>query len=149
MYAEDIDYSKLDERLRGGMQRWIERAILPGDYLCACLRNDLRSAFDKVDDSGPEDVKRTIRWLYWNAPYLCWGSPERIAVWEAVGGIKNVADALALDSAVGNIMQASSKRVHAIIEGHAKSMAAAKREADARERECEPGAGMEAAHRMK
>ena len=35
-----LNYSILPENLQGGMKRYIEDGIMPGDFLTACLEND-------------------------------------------------------------------------------------------------------------
>lgn len=45
-----LDYSILPENLREGMKLYIEAGILPGNFLTACLENDLIEA---VGHTGP------------------------------------------------------------------------------------------------
>lgn len=76
-----IDYAGLPERLRGGMQRYIEDRIEPGSFLLAVLENDLRWACTNADDVNRHLLYDIVRWLYNNAPGSCWGSPEKVEAW--------------------------------------------------------------------
>lgn len=76
-----LDYSKLPESLRGGMRRYVEQGILPGDFLCAVLENDLIEAFKRADAINTMRMPEICRWMYREMPmrgpdYGVWGSRE-------------------------------------------------------------------------
>jgi len=83
----DIDYSLLPEHIRGGVQRYIENGIRPGDFLQAVISNDLRESFIRADDTNIERMYDIICFFYNQAPLNCWGSAEHLAAWMKKGGL--------------------------------------------------------------
>ena len=77
----------LPDYMRGGMRRWIEHAIPPGDFMRALLENDLIRTFEKADSTNQRRVGDYLRFLYNCAPRGCFGSPENYAAWVARGGL--------------------------------------------------------------
>lgn len=83
----------LPERMRGGVERYIERGIEPGDFLSAVIRNNLKEAVGRADDENANLLAVYVRYFYSHAPYQCWGSPERFKAWIDRGGLNGkVAD---------------------------------------------------------
>ncbi len=64
-----------------GLRRWIERGIVPGDFLQAVLRNDLQAAALMADDQNAPNLRAFIGYLYNEAPRECWGNPEKVNAW--------------------------------------------------------------------
>ncbi len=82
-WAEVIDYDRLPERLRGGMRRYVEDGIPPGDFLQACLANDLVEAIGRADTKEGFYVHAVVMFLYnelpsRSSPISIWGSREAI-----------------------------------------------------------------------
>jgi hypothetical protein len=77
----------LPDYMRGGLRRWIDHGIPPGDFLTALPSNDLRRTFEKADSTNQRRVLDYIKFLYSDAPRACWGSPEAVTEWEARGGL--------------------------------------------------------------
>lgn len=63
--------------LEGYRDRW----LLPGDFLQAVLRNDLKAAIALADDSNVLLLRHIVAWCYTNLPSAAWGSREKIAEW--------------------------------------------------------------------
>jgi hypothetical protein len=78
-----LDYSPLPERLRAGVQRWVEDHVEPGDFLRAVIRNDLSTAIALADDDNLPRLREIVRWFYNEAPGLCWGSAKAFDTWRA------------------------------------------------------------------
>lgn len=76
-----MDYSGLPESLREGARRWIEHGVVPGHFLCAVIKNDLRESFARADDANLLQMQDIVRWWYNEAPGSCWGSAERFDAW--------------------------------------------------------------------
>ena len=76
-----INYSLLPEHIRGGVQRYIEDGIPPGDFLTAVIRNDLRESFARADDINTERMFDIVSFFYNEVPLLCWGSVKRMTDW--------------------------------------------------------------------
>ena len=85
-----IAYERIPEHLRGGMQRYIEKGIEPGDFLTAVICNDLKESFARADDTNRERMFDIVCFIYNEAPSLCWGSREKMNAW--IKAKKEVAD---------------------------------------------------------
>lgn len=68
-------------RMMPALRRWIDHGILPGNFLQAVLRNDLRRAVALADDENLANLPAYTSYLYNDAPQACWGSPERVEAW--------------------------------------------------------------------
>jgi hypothetical protein len=79
-----LNYSLLPERLRGGVARYIEHGVPPGHFLTAVVSNDLREACARADDENRRRIWEIVSWFYNEAPYPCWGSPDRVRDWLAL-----------------------------------------------------------------
>ncbi len=79
----ELPYELLPEGLQGGMTRYIQQGIPPGDFLKAVLSNDLLGAMGRADVRNRERLYDIVGWVYNHAPSSCWGSPERVEKWIA------------------------------------------------------------------
>ena len=86
----DVDYSVLPEPMRGGMRRYIEDGVIPGDFLCAVLENNLVEAYGRADRDNTAQMKKFADFLYNQAPKTAWGSKDRIRQWSEWGGMKGL-----------------------------------------------------------
>lgn len=77
----EIDYSKLPSHIQDGFRVYIERHVLPGSFVRACLENDLSMAFGKADEINRERLYDIVRFLHNEAPGTCWGSREKVKAW--------------------------------------------------------------------
>jgi hypothetical protein len=73
----DIDYSKLPEHIRGGMRRYIEEGIIPGDFLQAVIKNNLVDSFGKADETNQARMFDIAGFMYNEAPIPCWNSSAK------------------------------------------------------------------------
>lgn len=80
--------SRIPEHMRGGMLRWIEHGIYPGDFLIAVLENNLRDAVGFADEINIHRLPDYVRYLYNDAPSGCWGGPGNVRAWHEQGGLK-------------------------------------------------------------
>lgn len=81
------NWRRVPERMRGGIIRYIERGIPPGDFLQAVIRNDLREACQRADDENQSLLFDYVFVLYNYAPVGSWGSPQNYKEWIERGGI--------------------------------------------------------------
>ncbi len=65
----------------GGVQRYIEHGILPGNFLTAVIRNDLRDACGYADENNQRALFEWVSWFRNEAPHDCWGSPIACTWW--------------------------------------------------------------------
>jgi hypothetical protein len=75
------EYADIPERMRGGMIRYVNAGILPGDFLVAVITNDLKEAVGRADDENVQLIPLYVRWFYNQAPSPCWGLPKRLREW--------------------------------------------------------------------
>lgn len=71
----------IPEYMMGGLTRYIEQGIEPGDFLMAVLENNLRQAVGQADDENIVNLPAYIGYLYNEAPGSCWGSPAKVQAW--------------------------------------------------------------------
>jgi hypothetical protein len=76
------DWSLIPDYMIGGLRRWIENGIEPGDFLCAVLKNDLKEACARADDNNQRRLFQYIKFLYCYAPSGCFGSEEKFDHWK-------------------------------------------------------------------
>lgn len=84
---EDIDYNKLPEGLRGGVKRYIEDGIKPGDFLQAVICNKLMESFARADFDNSVRMYDIVEFFHNEAPLSCWGSVEDMNHWIKKGGL--------------------------------------------------------------
>ena len=78
-------------RMIGGLVRYIEDGVVPGDFWMAILQNDLKEACAMADEENKYLIYDFVYVLYNYAPSDCWGSPERVRKWvqERNKGVEN------------------------------------------------------------
>jgi hypothetical protein len=69
------------ERMMGGLIRYVHHRVLPGDFLQAVIKNDLREAVGLADEENIRNLPAFVAWLYNEAPSQCWGSKEKMLAW--------------------------------------------------------------------
>lgn len=74
-----LDSPQLHEKFRGGMSRYFNGGIVPGSFLTAVLKNDLRAALMYADDESIEMLPSLVRWLFFDLrqPDM-WGSDGKV-----------------------------------------------------------------------
>ncbi len=77
----------IPERMAGGIERYINKGILPGDFLIAVLENDLMNALGKADSENIKNLPAYLTYLYNEAPANCHGSPKAVKAWCKQGGL--------------------------------------------------------------
>lgn len=83
---EDIDnapWETIPAHCRTGLRRYIVDRILPGNFLCAVLENDLKMAVAYADDENVQALPAYVRFLTGYVPSTCWGTKERVRDWTA------------------------------------------------------------------
>lgn len=71
----------IPERMMGGITRYIEQGVPPGDFLTAIICNDLYEAVGRADDENIANIPAYVGYFYNNAPSQCWGSVEKFNAW--------------------------------------------------------------------
>ncbi len=83
-------YDKLPGHIQGGMRVYIERGMIPGDFLRAVLSNKLAESFGQADEVNRARMYDIVGWLYNDAPGQSWGSEEKMKAWAAHCGLEGL-----------------------------------------------------------
>lgn len=67
----------------GGLMRYLDHGIPPGDFLTAVICNDLFGACGRADESNKHALFNWCSWFYNYAPARSFGSKEIMAEWIA------------------------------------------------------------------
>lgn len=78
----------IPERMMGGIERYVEHGIIPGEFLQAIICNDLQEAFRRADDENFENIAAFVGYFYNKVPASAWGSYEEMTQWSEKGGLK-------------------------------------------------------------
>ncbi len=81
-----IDYSNLPQRLRGGMEYYIEHGVRPGGFLCEVIDNNLKETVYHADPDMIQVIPQIVHWFRDQVPLNAWGSEEKRIAWEKQGG---------------------------------------------------------------
>ena len=92
-----LDYEKFPVGLRGGLQRWVEIGMMPGDFVTAVLENDLTEAALRADHKNVMYLGEIAKVAYFELPRGCRGSPEIVREWQASGGLEGQAAAVEVE----------------------------------------------------
>ena len=72
---------KIDEKLKEGLDRYVEDGILPGSFLQGVLRNNFCDAVLHADATNSINLKQIALYVYWEIPHPCWGSRKKVEEW--------------------------------------------------------------------
>ena len=93
-------YQALPLHLRTAMRDYVEFGTRPNNFLAAVISNDLREAVGQADSTiSAEDLRTLCTWLYVEAPFLCYGSEDRLIGWVVKGGTQGIAAMVQRDRA--------------------------------------------------
>jgi hypothetical protein len=76
---------RIPQRMHGGILRYVEHGILPGDFLRGIICNDLRKACDHGDDENLEILHVYNAFFYNRVPGTAYGSHKRMMEWSIEG----------------------------------------------------------------
>ena len=71
----------IPERMHGGIRRYYENGINPGDFLTAVINNDLREACGRADNENAIILHKYVMWFYNQAPMGSWGFEGAVKKW--------------------------------------------------------------------
>lgn len=71
----------IPQRMAWGIESYIERGVIPGDFLQAVICNDLKNAVGYADDENIQNLPAYVGYFYNNAPIGCWGSKNAMKIW--------------------------------------------------------------------
>jgi len=79
-----MDYNMIPNRLMDGMKRYVDGHVKPGSFLTAVIQNNLTEAIGRADPQSLSLLKEIVGWFYNEAPFSCWGTPEKMKEWLAL-----------------------------------------------------------------
>jgi hypothetical protein len=85
-----LQLKRIPERMHTGIIKWILVGQMPGHFLSAVIKNDLRECIEKADDENMLLLSAYIQFFYNHSPTGCWGSKDKVLQWEQVGGLRKV-----------------------------------------------------------
>lgn len=71
----------LPSHMRDAVWAYIENGYLPGEFLQAIIKNDLKEAVGRADYININALPAYVEFFFNYAPGECWGSPEKVAAW--------------------------------------------------------------------
>lgn len=72
---------EIPDRMMGGLKRYVENRIPPGDFLMAVLENNLKGAVGRADDENLANLPAFVVYCYNEIPSNCWGSRAKVEGW--------------------------------------------------------------------
>lgn len=78
---ETLKQYRVPEHMHEGLIAYVVEGRMPGRFLESVISNDLRYACLLADGENRLALSRIVFWLNDEAPYQCWGSPEKFANW--------------------------------------------------------------------
>ncbi len=71
----------IPEYMHGGIIRYYENYIPPGDFLEAVINNDLKEACGRADETNKRCLLNYVMWFYNEAPAGSWGYQDAVHDW--------------------------------------------------------------------
>lgn len=71
----------IPEYMQGGIIRYYENRLPPGDFLTAVINNDLKEAVGRADEENRVLLHAYIMWFYNQAPGNSWGRAGAVEKW--------------------------------------------------------------------
>jgi hypothetical protein len=72
---------EIPDRMREGIELYINCGVLPGSFLQAVIKNDLKQAVMYADDENMANLPAYANYFYNHAPHDCWGSENLMESW--------------------------------------------------------------------
>lgn len=73
-------------QFRQSLKLYVLEGSPPGQFLSACIENNLLTAICHADPEAAAALKPIVVFLYNYVPSPAWGSPEKRAAWQAHNG---------------------------------------------------------------
>lgn len=73
----------IPERMMPGLENWVLYGVSPGDFLTAILKNDFIEAVSRADSENLRNLPAYAIYCYNELPSQCWGSREKVDLWQA------------------------------------------------------------------
>lgn len=73
--------AKVPSHILDGLARYVEDGIPPGDFVRACLENNLYEAVFRADPVSYAHLREILKCIYNGLPAGIWGSRPAVKVW--------------------------------------------------------------------
>ena len=85
MTNEEFAHVKWDDipnpAMRPGLEIYLTRGLLPGDFLQALLSNSLIDTFARADKTNHELIQEWCWWMHGEFPSKAWGDKVTMLAW--------------------------------------------------------------------
>jgi len=85
------DWSRVPFHLRRSLQDYVEEGHIPGRFMTGVLADRLEMTMNSSDPKGWRALNEILAFIHLYLPPESYGTPERVANWEATGGLDGVA----------------------------------------------------------
>lgn len=75
------DSSKIEQRFKESIDRYVSQRIPTGGFLMAVLENNLVEAIGTADTEAMDNIRHIVCYLYNEVPSNCWGNKEKVKNW--------------------------------------------------------------------
>ena len=83
---KETEYT-IDDKTIEELERYVHYGEIPGDFLCAILRNNFADVVTLADGHNLQNLPAFAKYLWWEIPGSSWGSTEKILKWCAHDGM--------------------------------------------------------------
>ena len=80
--------SNCPDELKESLTAYSRTGRPTGDFLRACLENDLLGAIAKADGTNRSMIPHIVAYIHWELSPACSGSPGRVREWIERGGLR-------------------------------------------------------------
>jgi len=71
----------IPDRMMGGILRYVEDGIPPGDFLQAIICNDLVEVVHRADEENRRNLPAYVAYFYNEVPLPIWRTKEKMKAW--------------------------------------------------------------------
>ena len=71
----------IPDRMMGGIERYINDRVIPGNFLQSVISNNLKEAVLYADEENLDNLPAYVGYFYNDAPSGCWGSRDIMNEW--------------------------------------------------------------------
>ena len=82
------DYPEVSPDIVGGVVRYVEHGIPPGDFLTAVLANDLQEAVGRADVHNLRALPNIVALVYNDLPGGAWGGRQSVKDWLGLNAVE-------------------------------------------------------------
>ena len=77
---------EIPEHMVDPINLYVNQGVLLSGFLEAIICNNLKGAVGRADDENIKNIPAFVDYFYNKAPSICWGSYEKMIIWQKCGG---------------------------------------------------------------